>query len=55
MQIIGLPRRGLPPKIDGLEAKYGTIFLPTKEEQEEMLQDHANQIVEQIINAMNRS
>jgi hypothetical protein len=41
-------------KIEGLEKKYGPIFLPTKEEQDEMLQDHANQIVEQIINAMNK-
>lgn len=41
-------------KIQGLEAKYGTIFLPTKEEQEEMLQDHAEQLVEQIINAMTK-
>ena len=40
--------------IQGLEKKYGPIFMPTKEEQEEMLQDHANQIVEQIINAMNK-
>ena len=42
------------PKIDGLETKYGPIFLPTKEEQDEMLKDHANQIVEQIINAINK-
>jgi hypothetical protein len=41
-------------KKEGLEAKYGPIFLPTKEEQDEMLQDHANQIVEQIINAMKK-
>jgi hypothetical protein len=41
-------------KIDGLEAKYGTIFLPTAEEQAEMLQDHAQQLVEQIINAMSK-
>jgi len=42
-------------KVDGLEAKYGTIFLPTKEEQDEMLQDHAEELVQQIINAMNKS
>jgi hypothetical protein len=33
---------------------YGIIFEPTKEEQEEMLQDHAEQIVEQITNALNQ-
>jgi hypothetical protein len=42
-------------KIEGLETKYGTIFLPTKEEQEAMLQDHAEELVQQIINAMNKS
>jgi hypothetical protein len=42
-------------KVDGLEAKYGTIFLPTKEEQEAMLEEHAQLLVEQIINAMNKS
>ena len=31
---------------------YGVIFEPTKEEQEEMLQDHLDQIVEQITNAL---
>jgi hypothetical protein len=41
-------------KKEGLEKKYGPIFLPTKEEQDEMLQDHAQQIVEQIINAMKK-
>jgi hypothetical protein len=41
-------------KIDGLEAKYGTIFLPTAEEQAEMLEDHAAELVQQIINAMNK-
>jgi hypothetical protein len=41
-------------KIEGLEAKYGIIFLPTKEEQEEMLQDHAEELVQQIINAMSK-
>jgi hypothetical protein len=41
-------------KIDGLEAKYGTIFLPTPEEQAEMLEDHAAELVQQIINAMNK-
>ena len=34
---------------------YGPIFQPTKEEQEAMLQDHAQLLVEQIINAMNKS
>jgi hypothetical protein len=34
---------------------YGTIFLPTKEEQEAMLEEHAQLLVEQIINAMNKS
>jgi hypothetical protein len=33
---------------------YGEIFKPTAEEQEEMLQDHAQQLVEQIINAMSK-
>jgi hypothetical protein len=41
-------------KIDGLEAKYGTIFLPTPKEQAEMLEDHAAELVQQIINAMNK-
>jgi hypothetical protein len=41
-------------KIDGLEAKYGTIFLPTAEEQAEMLEEHAAELVQQIINAMNK-
>jgi hypothetical protein len=41
-------------KIDGLEKKYGTIFLPTAEEQAEMLEDHAAELVQQIINAMNK-
>jgi hypothetical protein len=42
-------------KIEGLETKYGIIFLPTKEEQEAMLEEHAQLLVEQIINAMNKS
>ena len=42
-------------KIEGLEAKYGIIFLPTKEEQEAMLEEHAILLVEQITNAMNKS
>jgi hypothetical protein len=42
-------------KVDGLEAKYGTIFLPTKEEQEAMLEEHVILLVEQITNAMNKS
>ena len=41
-------------KIDGLEKKYGPIFLPTPEEQAEMLEDHAAELVQQIINAMNK-
>ena len=41
-------------KVKGLETKYGPIFQPTAEEQAEMLEDHAQQLVEQIINAMNR-
>ena len=41
-------------KVEGLEAKYGIIFQPTPEEQAEMLEDHAQQLVEQIINAMNK-
>jgi hypothetical protein len=31
---------------------YGIIFQPTEQEQEEMLQDHAEQLVEQITNAL---
>jgi hypothetical protein len=38
-----------------LEAKYGIIFLPTKEEQEAMLEEHAILLAEQITNAMNKS
>ncbi len=41
-------------KVEGLEAKYGIIFQPTAEEQAEMLEEHAQQLVEQIINAMNK-
>ena len=41
-------------KVTGLEAKYGPIFVPTPEEQTEMLEDHAQQLVEQIINAMSK-
>ena len=41
-------------KIEGLEAKYGIIFLPTAEEQEAMLEEHANELVQQIINAMSK-
>jgi hypothetical protein len=41
-------------KIDGLEKKYGPIFQPTAEEQAEMLEDHAAELVQQIINAMNK-
>jgi hypothetical protein len=42
-------------KVDGLEAMYGTIFLPTKEEQEAMLEEHAILLAEQITNAMKKS
>jgi hypothetical protein len=41
-------------KVEGLEKKYGPIFVPTPEEQAEMLEDHAQQLVEQIINAMSK-
>ena len=34
---------------------YGPIFQPTPEEQEAMLEEHAQLLVEQIINAMNKS
>jgi hypothetical protein len=33
---------------------YGPIFQPTAEEQAEMLEDHAAELVQQIINAMNK-
>jgi hypothetical protein len=33
---------------------YGPIFQPTPEEQAEMLEDHAAELVQQIINAMNK-
>ena len=39
-------------KVEGLEARYGIIFQPTAEEQAEMLEDHAQLLVEQIINAI---
>ena len=41
-------------KIDGLELKYGTIFLPTAEEQAAMLEEHAAELVQQIINTMSK-
>jgi hypothetical protein len=41
-------------KIEGLEAKYGIIFLPTEQEQEAMLEEHAAELVQQIINAMSK-
>ena len=41
-------------KVEGLEKKYGPIFVPTEQEQAEMLEDHAQQLVEQIINAMSK-
>jgi hypothetical protein len=34
---------------------YGPIFQPTPEEQAEMLEDHAAELVQQIINAMNKT
>ena len=39
-------------KVEGLEAKYGIIFQPTAEEQAELLEDHAQLLVEQIIKAI---
>jgi hypothetical protein len=42
-------------KVNGLEAKYGPIFVPTAEEQAELLEDHAQLLVEQIIKAMKKS
>ena len=41
-------------KVDGLELKYGIIFQPTAFEQEQMLEEHALLIAEQITNAMNK-
>jgi hypothetical protein len=41
-------------KVKGLETKYGPIFVPTAEEQAELLEDHAQLLVEQIIKAMNK-
>jgi hypothetical protein len=35
-------------KIEGLEAKYGIIFLPTEEEEQAMLNLHTELIIEQI-------
>lgn len=42
-------------KIAGLENRYGIIFEPTPEEQGKFLEEHAQLLVEQIINAMNKS
>jgi hypothetical protein len=41
-------------KVEGLEKLYGTIFKPTAEEQAEMLQLHADLLVEQISNQISK-
>ena len=41
-------------KVEGLEKLYGTIFKPTKEEQDAMLQLHAELLVEQISNQISK-
>jgi hypothetical protein len=41
-------------KVEGLEKLYGTIFKPTKEEQDRMLQLHAELLVEQISNEISK-
>jgi hypothetical protein len=41
-------------KVAGLEKLYGTIFKPTKEEQDRMLQLHAELLVEQISNQISK-
>ena len=41
-------------KVTGLEKLYGTIFQPTKEEQDAMLQLHADLLVEQISNQISK-
>ena len=41
-------------KVAGLEKLYGTIFKPTKEEQDRMLQLHADLLVEQISNQISK-
>jgi hypothetical protein len=56
---IGLPESE-SAKAEGLQfgnrnfKGYGPIFQPTKEEQDEFLEDHAAELVQQIINAMNK-
>jgi hypothetical protein len=56
---IGLPESE-SAKAEGLQfgnrnfKGYGPIFQPTKEEQDEILEDHAQLLVEQIIKAMNK-
>jgi len=41
-------------KVAGLEKLYGTIFKPTKEEQDRMLQLHAELLVEEISNQISK-
>jgi hypothetical protein len=41
-------------KVEGLQKLYGPIFQPTKEEQDEMLQLHAELLVEQISIAISK-
>ena len=41
-------------KAQGLQNLYGPIFQPTKEEQDEMLQLHADLLVEQISNQISK-
>lgn len=41
-------------KAEGLQKLYGPIFQPTKEEQDEMLQLHADLLVEQISNQISK-
>ena len=41
-------------KVEGLEKLYGTIFKPTAEEQADMLQLHADLLVEQISNQISK-
>ena len=41
-------------KVEGLQKLYGPIFQPTKEEQDAMLQLHADLLVEQISNQISK-
>ena len=41
-------------KVEGLQKLYGPIFQPTKEEQDRMLQLHADLLVEQISNQISK-